>query len=144
MVPACGRPHRRGQHGQQADLRHVVGVHHGRGVAGVGFGPGLIAEHPERQHRGADRTVLGHDRGDQRAVRRQVVRVEFPHVYGGGAGRPHGRDLLIEPVGATRREHDRRAAGQPQGEFGADLAAAAENHDESAARVIHGCDYDLR
>ena len=57
---------------------------------------------------------------------------------------PHGRDLLIEQVGATRREHDRRAAGQPQGEFGADLAAAAKNHDESAARVIHGCDYDLR
>ena len=88
--------------------------------------------------------MLGHDRLDQRAVRRQVVGVEFPHVHGGGAGGPHGRDLLLEPVGSPGREHDRRAAGQPQGEFGADLAAAAENHDESATRVIHGCDYDLR
>ena len=144
MLPGAGRPHRRGQHGQQADLRDVVGVHDRHGVGHVGFGAGLVAEDPERQHRGADRAMLGHDRGDQRAVRRQVVRVEFPHVNGGGAGRPHRGDLLGEVVGSTGRQHDGRAGGQPPGEFGADLAAAAENHNRPTIRVIHGCDYDLR
>ena len=76
-APGAGRPHRRRQHGQQADLRDVVGVHDGHGVGGVGLGAGLVAEDPERQHRGADRAVLGDDRVDQRAVRRQVVGVEF-------------------------------------------------------------------
>ena len=142
--PGARRPHRGGQHRQQADLRDVVGVHDRRGVRGVVFGAGLVAEDAERQHRGADRAVLGDDRRDQRAVRGQVVGVELAHVHRRRARRPHGRDLLVELVGAPRRQHHGRAGGQPRGQLDADLAAAAENHDQPSARVLHGCDYVLR
>ncbi len=138
------RPHGVGQHGQQARLGNEVGVQHRRGMRGVLLGAGLVAEHPERQHRRADRAVVGHDRRHQRSVRGQVVGVELADVHLGRTGLLEGGDLLGEPVGAAGGQHHGGAGSQPPREFGADLAAAAENHDRSAARVIHGCDYLLR
>ena len=79
--PAAGRAHFGGQMGEQADLRDVVGVHDGHRVVGIGLGAGLVAEDPEGQHCGADGAVVGDDRGDQRAVRGQVVGVELPGVH---------------------------------------------------------------
>ena len=75
------------------------------GVPGVLLGAGLVAQDAERQHRGADRAVLGDDRLDQRCMGREVVGVEFTHVHGGGARRPHGRDLVVELVGASGRSN---------------------------------------
>ena len=130
--------------GEQADLRDVVGVHDGQRVRGVGLGAGLVAEDPEGQHRGVDRAVLGDDRRDERAVRIQVVGIEFPGVHGRRAGGEHGGDLLGELVCFACREHHRRPGRQPPREFDTDLAATAEDQHRRSARVIHGCDYDLR
>ena len=119
-------------------------MQHRRGVRGILFGAGLVAEHSERQHRRAERPVVGHDRRHQRSVRGQVVGVEFPDVHLGRPGLLQRGDLLGEPVGAAGRQHHGGAGSQPPREFGADLAAAAENHHGPATRVIHGCDYLLR
>ena len=139
----AGLPHRRGQMGEQADLRDVVGVHDGDGVRGVALGATLVAEDAERQHRGVDRAVLGNDRIDQRAVRFQVVGVEFDANHPRRSGRA---DAAIcrragrrcgPPIRSTAR-------GESDREFDADFAAAAENQHCRCARVIHGCDYVLR
>ena len=113
-------------------------------MPGVLLRAGLVAQDAERQHRGADRAVLGDDRIDQRCVGRKVVGVEFAHVHGGGSCLPHGRDLVVELVGATGRQQHGRAGRQPRGQLEPDLAAATENHDQLRARVLHGCDYCLR
>ncbi|BBX92186.1 hypothetical protein MBOE_38350 [Mycolicibacterium boenickei] len=76
-----------------------------------------------------------------------VVGVEFDGVHRRGAGRRHGRDLLVELVGAAGGQHDNRPVGEPNREFDTDLAAAPENHHDTgirASRVIHGSDYVLR
>ncbi len=112
---------------EQADLGDVVGVHDGHGVGGVGFGAGLVAQDSEGQHRGADGAVLGDDRGDQRAVRGQVVGVELPGVHRGGAGGFERVDLFSEPVGVACGQHDRRSRCQKPRQLDADLAAAAQN-----------------
>ncbi len=113
--------------------------------AGSDFGPGLIAEDAEGQHSGADRTVVGHDRRDERRVRGQVVGVELAHVHGRRARRGDGGHLVGQPIGAPRGEHHGGAAGQSRRQFDPDLAAAAEYHDQPTfSRVIHGCDYVLR
>ena len=62
---AARRPHGGGQHGQQSDLGGEVGVHDRGRVRGVDLGTRLVAEDPERHHRGADRAVLGDDRLDE-------------------------------------------------------------------------------
>ena len=113
-------------------------------MLGILLGARLVAEHSERQHRRADRPVVGHDRRHQRSVRGQVVAVELADVDRGHPGLLEGGDLLGEPVGAAGGEHHGGAGRQQLREFGADLAAAAENHHRSGARVIHGCDYLLR
>jgi hypothetical protein len=113
-------------------------------VPGVLLRAGLVAQDAERQQRGADRAVLGDDRFDQWRMGREVVGIEFAHVHSGGTGGPHGRDLVVELVGATGRQQHGRAGRQPRGQLDPDLAAAAENHDQPAVRVLHGCDYVLR
>ena len=144
IAPGARRPHRVGQHRQQADLGDEVGVHDRRGVPGVLLGAGLVAQDAERQHRGADRAVLGDDRVDQRCMGRKVVGVEFTHVHGGGARLPHGRDLLVELVGAAGRSTTVAPDASRVRQLQPDLAAATENHDQLRARVLHGCDYVLR
>ena len=73
---------------------------------------------------------------DQRRVRGQVVGVELADVHRGGAGRSHGaRPASASSVGAAGGEHHGRAGRQPLRELDADLAAAAEDHDRSAASV---------
>ena len=130
--------------GEHADLSDVVGVHDGHGVGGVDLGARLIAEDPEGQHRGADRAVIGNDRGDQRAVRSQIVGVEVPGLHRRGTGGKAERDLLVEPVGGAGRQDQRRPGRQPLGKFDTDLAAATQNQYWTRTRVVHGCDYHLR
>ena len=138
------RPHGVGQHRQQADLGDEIRVHDGRRVPRILLRAGLVAQDAERQHRGADRAVLGDDRFDQWCMGRKVVGIEFAHVHSGGPGGPHGRGLVVELVGATRRQQHRRAGRQPRGQLQPDFAAATENHDQPSVRVLHGCDYVLR
>ena len=89
-----GRPHRGGQMGEQTDLSDVVGVHDGHRVCGVRLGAGLVAQDPERQHGGADRTVFGTisrpaDRG--RRGRRRRTRSCAPRRHPLCAPRRSGR-----------------------------------------------------
>ena len=72
---------------QQADLRDVVGLHDLHRMRGVGLGTALVAENPERQHRGGDRTVFGDKRIDQRAVGREIVGIEGRGMHRRGARR---------------------------------------------------------
>jgi hypothetical protein len=65
-------------------------------------------------------------------------------VHPSRAGRTDHRGLFADPVGFPRRQHHRRAGRQAQRQFGADFAAATENHHRCGTRVIHGCDYGLR
>jgi hypothetical protein len=129
-------------------------VHDRRGVRGVVFRPGLVAEDAERHDRGVDAAVLGHDRRDHTWMRGQVVGVE---LHGPHRSRPcHSKRLRLrdELVCPPRRQDDGRAASQPRRQFDADLAAAAEDHHcarrflaqalVSARRVVHGRDYVLR
>ncbi len=116
-----------GQVGEHADLRDVVGVHDGDRVRGVGLGAGLVAEDAEGQHRGADGSVFGDDRGDQRAVRGQVVGVELPGVHRRGARGFERGDLVIELIGFACGQHHRRSGRQAPCELDADLAAAAQD-----------------
>jgi len=88
--------------------------------------------------------AFGDDRFHQRCVGRKVVGIEFTHVHGGGARRPHGPDLVVELVDPAGREQHGRTGRQPRGQLQPDLAAATENHDQPRVRVVHGCDYDLR
>ena len=113
-------------------------------MSGVLLRAVLIAQDAERQHRGADRAVLGDDRLDQRCMGRKVVGVEFTHVHGGGARLPHGRDLVVKLVGASGQQQHCRAGRQAGGQLQPDFAAATENHDQLRTRVLHGCDYCLR
>ena len=99
----------------------------GHRVRGVDLGAGLVAEDPERQHRGVDGAVLVDDRGDQRAVRGDVVGVELPGVHRCGSGRLDEGHLLVESVGITCGQHHRRPGSQKPRKFNADLAAAAQN-----------------
>ena len=139
------RAHGRRQHGEQTDLGGVVGVHDRRGVRGVHLGARLVTEDPERHHRRVERAVLGDERRDERGVRGQIVGVELQYVDRRGACRCHRRDLLGQPIGAPRREHDGGTARQARRQFQADLAASAENHHHaSVGRVLHDCDYVLR
>ncbi|BBY09004.1 hypothetical protein MNVI_43220 [Mycobacterium noviomagense] len=88
--------------------------------------------------------MLGNDRLDQRPVGVQVVGVELAGVYGRGTGRAHHRGLLAELVGSPRGQDHGRAGCQTQRHLGPDFAAATENDERPATRVIHGCDYGLR
>ena len=75
-------------------------------------------------------------------MRGEVVGVELAHADGGGARRRHRGGLGVEPIGAARSQDDGRAGRQPRRHLEADLAAAAEDHDQPrVSRVLHGSDY---
>ena len=122
-------------------------MHYGDRMCGVLLGPGLVTENAEGQDRGADRPVPGLDLVHQRNVRGQVVGVELAGLHVGSARRPDRLHLVGQLVGPAGRKHHRVARRQPDGQFQADLAPAAEDDDHLAAsirRVVHGCDYHLR
>jgi hypothetical protein len=140
----AGLAHRRRQHRQQADLCDEVGVHDRGRMRRVAFGPHLVAEDAEGDDRGGDRAVFGHQFRHQRGVRAEVVGVELDGVHRRGTRRLHRGDLLVEAVGATRGQHHCRARRQPCRHLDADFAATAEDHHQTAIRVLHGCQYVLR
>lgn len=141
---APGGPHPVGQQRQQTDLRHVVGVHDGHRVLGVGLGAVLVAEYAERHCGGADRSVLGLDLVEHRCVTAEVVGVERLDVHRSRTRRGERRYLLVKPAGAARGQHHGGTPGQSQRQLTTDLAATTENHDHSSIRVFHGSDYLLR
>ena len=101
--------------------------------AGVGLGARLVAEDPEGQHGGADRAVLGDDRVD--AARACDARSSASNPVTCTAAAPAARTAATcsvsssAPRAASTTVAPRR---QPRGQFDADLAASAENHDHAA------------
>ena len=82
-----------------------VGVQDCRRVRGVFLGAGLVAENPECEHGGADRAVVGHDRGNQGCVRGDVVGVEVADVDLGRTGLLDGCHLRGELFGGARGQY---------------------------------------
>ena len=52
--------------------------------------------------------------------------------------------FAFQAVGATGRQDHSGPGSQVPREFNADLAASAQDQNRTCARVVHGCDYDLR
>ena len=57
--PAPLRPQQLREVGEHGHVRDVVGVHDSQGVADVVLGPGLVAEHAERDDHGRNRAEPG-------------------------------------------------------------------------------------
>ena len=104
-------------------------------MRGVGLGQRLVAQDAERQHRGADGTVVGDDRGDQRAVRGQVVGVELHGVDGRGPGRLTAATWSASRSAPRAASTTVRLAASGSRELDPDFAAAAQDHVPGLAPV---------
>nr|CRL82054.1 hypothetical protein CPGR_05270 [Mycolicibacter nonchromogenicus] len=68
----------------------------------------------------------------------QVVGIELFHVYRDRPRVAHRGHFGGEPIGGSRRQHDRRPRGELSRQFDADLTSPAENHHRAVHRVVHG------
>ncbi len=68
-------------------------------------------------------------------MRRHIVGIESEGMHRGGTGVLQKGDLLGEIVGPAGREHHGGPRGQPPRQLHADLAAAAEDHDQLTDRL---------
>lgn len=120
---------------EDADLSHVVGVHHRDRMRRVGFGTRLIAENPEGQHCNRNPTVLGDYGAQEVSVRVDSVGVELDGGDVDSAGVFEHLLLLRQLSAASGSQNDVAARREPDRDLEADLTSSAE--EQYRLDVIH-------
>ncbi len=126
-----------GQHGEDAELSGVVGMHNVQRMAGIGLGAGLITQHTECQDRDTDRSVVGDDLGQQRGMARGVGGIEFDRMNRRRAGRGERRGFGVQFLATPRGQDHGPAGGQPQRHLQTDFAASTQH--QHGSRVDPSC-----
>lgn len=120
---------------KDADLSHVVGVHHCYRMRRVGFGTRLIAENSESQHGNRNPAVLGDHGAEEVSVSVHGVGVEFDGGDVDSAGVFEHLLLLRQLSAASGSQNDVAARREPHRDLEADLTSSTE--EQYRLDVIH-------